>query len=372
MGDSTGDSTGDSFSKFLTFSLHLLIQSLNRPFMKKLLFLFVLLSSQVIGQTTLIPDANFEQALIDLGYDTGFPDGSVPTSNINTIDTLFIAFKSISDLTGIADFTALIRLNCGTNQLTSLDVSNNTSLNQFFCSQNLLTSLDVSNNTALTVLSCSQNQLTSLDLSNNTALTTVYFSTNLLTSLDVSNNTALTYLSCWGNQLTSLDVSNNTALTELACSQNQLTSIDLSNNAALTTLYCGNNLLTSLDLNNNTAFTVLSCEQNQLTCLNVKNGNNVAITSFWALNNPSLNCIEVDDTTWSTANWANIDSQTSFSNNCGNPCSSITGIPELLVKDKQLLLITDLLGRPTSQPLHNQVMFYRYSDGSVEKRIILE
>ena len=40
---------------------------------------------------------------------------------------------------------------------------------------------------------------------------------NQLTSLDVSNNTALTYLDCGNNQLTSLDVSNNTALEYLYC-----------------------------------------------------------------------------------------------------------------------------------------------------------
>ena len=29
------------------------------------------------GQQTYIPDANFEQALIDLGYDTDVPNGTV-------------------------------------------------------------------------------------------------------------------------------------------------------------------------------------------------------------------------------------------------------------------------------------------------------
>ena len=54
---------------------------------------------------------------------------------------------------------------------------------------------------------------------------------NDLTSLDVSNNTALTELQCRNNQLTSLDVSNNTALTyaysltvDNTCSQTDITS----------------------------------------------------------------------------------------------------------------------------------------------------
>jgi len=73
------------------------------------------------GQT-LIPDANFEQALINLGYDTGTPDGSVPTANINTVTDLDVSSQNISDLTGIEDFTALTSLNCNYNNLTSEDV----------------------------------------------------------------------------------------------------------------------------------------------------------------------------------------------------------------------------------------------------------
>jgi len=48
----------------------------------------------------------------------------------------------------------------------------------------------------------------------------------------------------------------------------------------------------------------------------VKNGNNTNFTLFKATNNPNLTCIEVDDATYSTTNWTNIDSTTSFSENC--------------------------------------------------------
>ena len=62
---------------------------------------------------------------------------------------------------------------------------------------------------------CTYNQLTSLDVSNNTALTYLIIEYNQLTSLDVSNNTALNSLFCSGNQLTSLDVSYCTDLASL-------------------------------------------------------------------------------------------------------------------------------------------------------------
>jgi hypothetical protein len=39
--------------------------------------------TQCYSQTTAVPDVNFEQALIDLGHDSGTPDGMVPTANIS-------------------------------------------------------------------------------------------------------------------------------------------------------------------------------------------------------------------------------------------------------------------------------------------------
>ena len=59
------------------------------------------------------------------------------------------------------------------------------------------------------------------------SLTTLYCKNNQLTELDVSQNTKLAYLDCYANQLTALDVSRNTALTTLYCSDNSLTSLDI-------------------------------------------------------------------------------------------------------------------------------------------------
>ena len=79
--------------------------------MKKLLLL-LFLGFTIVGfsQTTLIPDPNFEQALIDLGLDTAPINGSVPTANISGVTDLDVSNKNISDLTGIEDFTALTDL----------------------------------------------------------------------------------------------------------------------------------------------------------------------------------------------------------------------------------------------------------------------
>ena len=271
--------------------------------MKKLLFIILLLHTFGFSQTTYVPDDNFEQALIDEGYDDALDD-SVLTADISGITSLDVSHDSISDLTGIEDFTALMYLNCQHNDLTSLDVSNNTALTVLSCQHNDLTSLNVNTNTALTELSCSNNQLTSLDVStnialtflscgdgnqltslnvsSNTVLTELHCANNQLTSLDVSANTALTDLTCSDNQLTSLDVSANTALTYLSCSSNPLTSLDVSANTELYYLNCGNNQLTSLDVSANTALTDLSCANNQLTSLDVSNNTALIVLICWS------------------------------------------------------------------------------------------
>ncbi|HOO49068.1 MAG TPA: hypothetical protein PK118_04430, partial [Saccharofermentans sp.] len=94
--------------------------------------------------------------------------------------------KSISSLYGIEYFTAITRLDCYDNNLTTLDVSNNTSLTRLWCEGNNLTTLDVSRNTALDLLNCGENNLT---------------------TLDVSNNSALEILGCCGNNISTLDIS---------------------------------------------------------------------------------------------------------------------------------------------------------------------
>ena len=157
--------------------------------MKKVLFL-LMIPVLCLGQYTSIPDQNFEQALINFGYDDVI-DGKLLTANINSVDSLSLERKNISDLIGVEAFTGLKYLNCNDNQLTSLDVSKNTALIGFNCRHNQLTSLDVSQNTALYTLYCDDNQLTNLNVSGCNALFGLNCNDNQLTSLDVNKNTAL-------------------------------------------------------------------------------------------------------------------------------------------------------------------------------------
>ena len=299
---------------------------------------------------TAIPDANFEAALDALGYDDITGDGQVPTRLIEVVTNLGVQGESIADLTGIQDFTALTSLNCKTNSLTSIDISNNLLLESLTAWSNNLTSIDVSNNTALQTISVHLNDLSSIDVSNNPALKTLQVNGNDdITSIDVTNNPALETLKIYGMNLTDIDLSNNPVLDELVAYSTGITSFDVSNNPALTVLQVHNNVITSIDLSNNpliehlrinqtdiedldlsiqTNLTYLRCFETNLYNLNVQNGNNTNITKFDAWSNPNLTCILVDDAAYSSGNtiWAdNVDVGVTF--NEGTYCR-YTAIPD--------------------------------------------
>ena len=175
------------------------------------------------GDTVIqFPDPAFEAAL------RGFiakSQGNILASDVAEITELDVYGLHIADLTGIKYFVELEVLNCGENQLTSLDVSQNNVLKELWCWDNQLTMLDVSQNIAMIKLYCGVNQLTLLDVSHNTALEELNCDDNQLITLNVSQNLALKYLSCDYNQLTKLDVSLDTALEFLLCEENPLTEL---------------------------------------------------------------------------------------------------------------------------------------------------
>ena len=186
--------------------------------------------------------------------------------------------EKITNLKGIEFFPNLSYLDCSENNLSSLDVSDNTNLVMLLCYQNKLNSLDVTQNLALITLNCNHNNLTSLDVSQNTALTNLKCYNNNLTSLNVSKNDNLETLYCYDNQLTNLDVTQFIALQDLNCNKNKLSSLNVRQNAQLEKLQCGQNQLTELDVRQNTALTYLDCYQNQLTSLDVRQ--NAALTQL--------------------------------------------------------------------------------------------
>ena len=293
----------------------------------------------VVGDTTVqptylkeFPDAAFRSEVLRLLNVDG---GNRTESSIFSADDLEKLAKvtnlsviscGISDITGLKYFSALESLYCYYNQLTTLDVSNNTALEYLYCGSNLLTTLDISNCSSLWILDCSHNYLPSPDsvigwqenglILGNTFQFYPQFSGDPPTGKDITASfkdagflasvrelvnkpegpildydvsgistlnvgrwytpytisdlsgiehfKALTHLYCNGQQLTELDVSQNTALVYIGCSNNRLSALDVSQNVMLWDLECDYNLLTTLDVSNNSRLMYLYCGYNYL------------------------------------------------------------------------------------------------------------
>lgn len=337
---------------------------------KLLLISTVCLCGHAFAQQTYVPDNNFEAFLEANGMGNGVPnDDYVTTANISGVGSLICWGYNIADLTGIEDFTSLTMLFCFQNQLTSLDVSQNTMLSDLRCNDNQITSLNVSNNTSLTTFFCYNNQLTSIVGLSNTNVNDLRCSGNQLTSLDVSGLPAMFKLHCQINQLSTLDVSMNPLLNDLRCNSNQLTSLDLASNAQLGVLFCQYNQLGTLNLGTTSGITYLHCQENQLTALDVSqhsaltdlqcNGNmltylditqNADLITLYAhdnqltclvanngqdldlniTNNPQLTCASVTYPPFAVAN-ALYDPTVNFNVVCGGPINNDVDIDQTTV-----------------------------------------
>ena len=281
----------------------------------------------ISAQTVFIPDENFEQALIDLGYDTNGLNGNILVSDAEAITILNVSnpignellpnvTTQITDLTGIEAMVNLIILNAGENQISSVDVSNNTSLSKLFLDNNNISSIDVSPLVNLTDLHLFHNNLSSLNVLNNVKLKFLYIANNNITSIDVSNNVALLHLYMANNKITEVDVSNNLALLHLYMANNTIASVDVSVNTQLEQLYAWSNELTALSVSENISLSQLLVNDNKLESLVVKNGNNSNITNINISGNPDLVCVTVDDKEKANQFWLLKDVTTSYSNDC--------------------------------------------------------
>ena len=365
-----------------------------RFFITSLIF-FTLI--EVNAQIVSIPDTTFRNYLINNSSINTNGDSLIQVSEASQYSgTISCQGLGIYDLTGIEAFTNVTSLLCYQNFLDSIDLSSNIALTMLNAYQNNFSEIDLTNNVNLQTIRLQENQLSSIDVSQNTLLTELILDRNNLSVLNVTSNTELLKLACYDNNLSgSVDVSNNVNLQILRLQGNQLSSIDLSNNQDLASLVLDNNLLTTLDVSENTELNFLACNGNNLqggldlsnnsllevvrlsgnnlTCLNLRNGNNSVIGELRTIQNPSLTCIQVDDSLYSAQYWTDIDAHSYFSESCSGDCNqpplSVSHITKPYKKD--LIRIIDLLGKET-KPEVNTIQVYQYSDGSFEKKVVIE
>jgi Leucine-rich repeat (LRR) protein len=285
---------------------------------------------------TFIPDDNFEQALIDFGIDDKLDD-YVFTEKIIKRHYLAVENMGIKDLTGINDFVNLRSLNCAKNQITELDLSNLNYLEELECWSNKLSNLNLSELENLRHLNCNNNQISQLNLSNLNYLEELECTRNNLTSLNVSELENLKKLTCGINNILKLDLSNNIRLVKLSVNYNyslneldltenilleqlgvqstDLKFLNLSNNQYLRYLWCGGSKFSELDLSNNRSLIRIWMPLSQVKVLDLRNNHNLSsldcfkgnleklilgsgnlnLNHLDATENSSLICIQVDD-----------------------------------------------------------------------------
>ena len=295
-------------------------------------------SDAIAINSTNFPDGNFRNFLLAQSYGK---DGYLTEEEIAKIKQLDVSGRSISDLTGIEYFTALISLLCYNNNINEANMTKlvrslptgtymrdlwvykdgSSAEKNFFNLEHLNRAKD-RNWGAMLFVGDTPAKFTDYVIYANFPDENFrsYVSTNFdkngdgwllpseiaaVKSIDLSDKsirslkgieyfTALTYLECNFKQLTELDVSKNTALAYMYCRYDQLASLDVSNNTALKYLICEDNQLTTLDVSNNAALLHLSCSDNQLTTLDVSK--NTALTELGCADN-QLTTLDVSKNT---------------------------------------------------------------------------
>ena len=315
---------------------------------KTLLFLGVIFLGFSQAQNVTIPDANFKNYLLaDTAINTN-ADTEISLAEAQAFTgSLLINGLSIADLTGIEAFVNITRLDCYSNNLTALDVSNNLALTRLHCASNQITTLDISANTQIVDIQCHNNGvLNELNIAN-------------------GNNYNFTYMKAYGNSLSCIQIDagytppsdvgvfspgwtkggiaqynadcatlnqivtipdanfksylvNNSSInlngdTEISVAEAQATTQLLINGLSisdvtgieaftnLTRLDCYTNNLTAIDVSNNLALTRLHCADNQIETLDISA--NTLITDIQCHNNGVLYELNIANGNNSNMNW---------------------------------------------------------------------
>ena len=169
---------------------------------KKLLSLLFLFFSFALFSQTLIPNANFEQFLVDQGIDTNGLTGDILNADAQAVTALNVTRNDITDFTGLEAFVNLVTLNAGTNQFPTLPLTTLTALEELIFNQNtVLSNLDLSSNINLRRFDARANggtnaaPITTIDLSNNNLLEYIHiYNFRNLTNVIFPNTDTVEYI----------------------------------------------------------------------------------------------------------------------------------------------------------------------------------
>lgn len=260
------------------------------------------------------PDENFRKFVLEEidAVEGDIGDGILDNDELSET-VIDCSALDITDLTGIEYFTALRSLCCSDNSLEKIDLRHNTHLLFLNVEYNDLSELDISQNTELEQLYCVENEnLQVLDLKNNNKLEELncdktlkllnrtvviseelfpddvfreyvrkydlnkngYFDgdeINLVTGIDVSDKEigSLEGIRTF-RELVSLNCSN-TKITSLNVAGMKIEKLDISMTPEITTLWCRDNYITELNISGCSNLRLVECSNNRIQTLDIRN-----------------------------------------------------------------------------------------------------
>ena len=216
--------------------------------------------------STSFPDDIFRQYIIE-NIDDG--DGVLSNEERLSVTSIEIEEMEISNLSGIEYFSGIKKLICYDNNISSLDLSNNTELELLDCDNNNLSELDLSKCNKLTTLYCDNNYINTLNISNCPELLYLWCENNNLSQLDLSNCSKIIDIQADENNLDTLDLSLCHNLEKLDVYYNKLYTLDMSNCKKIAYIRAERNSLNSIALNNCTELEELLLYSNDLSSINI-------------------------------------------------------------------------------------------------------
>ncbi|MEP0265229.1 leucine-rich repeat domain-containing protein [Dokdonia sp.] len=248
--------------------------------MKKILFtsIIILFSLSTFAQIVNIPDENFKAALLDnfLPIDTN-GDGEIQTSEAELVPNINAILNNVTDITGIEAFINLEVLSLGNNEITTVDLSQNTKLKILAIDVNPITDIDLSFLPDLEIVRLGQTQIQEIDLSFNSNLRRLDLDGTLIQELDLTANNNLEVLSLTNTLLSTIDVSGLTELIQLSMNITEINEIDVSNNLLLEALDLRGSGLTSINLQNNTNLEILDISYTNLQSVDLSQNTQLKI-----------------------------------------------------------------------------------------------
>ncbi len=156
---------------------------------------------------------------LDKLYINGTGIQTIDVSKNVLLKDLWLYGNELKEIQGVSLLERLEYLDLTMNYFEEFTLENS-NVERLLMSNNELTQFDASGAENLKTLNINGNNLTSVDLSQNTLIEAVALGGNAITQLNFGTAANLTYIECFSNNLSSLDVSNFPNLQVLSANRN--------------------------------------------------------------------------------------------------------------------------------------------------------